>query len=165
MIHAIIIDDERGNRENLQSMLQEYCPQVRVVASAPSAKEGRAAINSFKPELVFLDIEMPVMNGFMMLEEMGEIDFEVIFVTAFDKYAIRAIKLGALDYLLKPFTGEDLMISVKRAEVKIQSGISGKNKMEILFSNLKMKGKSPVRIAIPDHEGLQFIEIKRILRI
>lgn len=165
MIHAVIIDDERGNRENLEKMIAEFCPDVKIVATAGSAKEGIVAINSFHPELVFLDIEMPFGNGFSMLEEIGDIDFEVVFVTAYDKYAIRAIKFSALDYLLKPLMEEDLIHSVKKAAIKISKGQSNKTQIETLFSNLKNQGKNPVKIAVPDATGFNFIELKKIIRI
>lgn len=164
MIHAVIIDDELSGRETLQTLLQNSCPQVKVISVAHSAQEGIRAINSYQPELVFLDIEMPNGNGFDMLERIGDIQFEVIFVTAYDKYAIRAIKHSALDYLLKPILAEDLVYAVAKAELKIAEGIKNRTQYETLFSNLKGKGKNPVKIAIPDATGYSFVELKNVIR-
>jgi len=115
MIKAIIIDDEPGALESLKIKLEMYCPEVQVVAACNSAKDGLQAINEHKPNLVFLDIEMPWMNGFEMLNCIGgNIDFDVVFVTAYDQYAIRAFKIKAQDYLLKPVDKDDLIDCVSR---------------------------------------------------
>jgi len=114
-IKAIIIDDETPALESLKLKLEMYCQDVEVVAICNSAKEGLQAINEHKPNLVFLDIEMPWMNGFEMLNCIGDnINFEVVFVTAYDQYAIRAFKVKAQDYLLKPVDKDDLISCVKR---------------------------------------------------
>jgi len=114
-IKAIIIDDEAPALETLKLKLEMYCQEIEVVATCQSAKEGLQAINEHKPNLVFLDIEMPWMNGFEMLECLGDnINFEVVFVTAYDQYAIRAFKVKAQDYLLKPVDKDDLINCVSR---------------------------------------------------
>jgi len=113
-ITSIIIDDEWGNIENLSFMLAKYCPEVIVLDSATSAAEGIAKIQTLKPQLVFLDIEMPHASGFDMLEKLMPVDFEIIFVTAYNQYAIRAIRFCALDYLLKPIDITELQAAIKR---------------------------------------------------
>jgi len=116
-IKAIIIDDEAPALETLKLKLEMYCESIEVVAVCHSAKEGLQAINEHKPDLVFLDIEMPWMNGFEMLECLGDnINFEVVFVTAYDQYAIRAFKVKAQDYLLKPVDKDDLINCVNRIQ-------------------------------------------------
>ncbi len=110
LIRAIIVDDEQGALETLEKKISLYLPNISVVALANSAKEGLQAIHKFKPDLVFLDIEMPWMNGFEMLDCLGDnIDFAVVFVTAYDQYAIKAFKTKAIDYLLKPVDKDDLL--------------------------------------------------------
>jgi len=114
-IKALIIDDEPAALEALKMKLDMYCEKVEVAAVCSSAKEGLQAINEHKPDLVFLDIEMPWMNGFEMLDCLGDnIDFDVVFVTAYDQYAIRAFKVKAMDYLLKPVDKDDLVSCVDR---------------------------------------------------
>jgi two-component system LytT family response regulator len=102
MIKAIIIDDEMHCRKTLSILLKEYCPDVQVIEQCDNGETGVESIKKLKPDLVFLDIEMPHMNGFEMLEQCPEISFAVIFTTGYDQYAIRAIRFNALDYLLKP---------------------------------------------------------------
>jgi len=117
-IKALIIDDEPAALEALKMKLKMYCENVDVVAICGSAKEGLQAINKYEPDLIFLDIEMPWMNGFEMLDCLGDnIDFDVVFVTAYDQYAIRAFKVKALDYLLKPVDKDDLISCVDRLRV------------------------------------------------
>lgn len=114
-IRAIIVDDEKAALTTLEKKINLYCKSIKVVALANSAKEGLQAIQNHKPDLVFLDIEMPWMNGFEMLECVGDkIDFDVVFVTAYDQYAIKAFKTKAIDYLLKPVDKDDLVECVER---------------------------------------------------
>jgi len=108
MIKAIIIDDEMHCRKTLGIILKEYCPEVQVMEQCSDAQTGLEAIEKFKPDLVFLDIEMPHMNGFEMLQQFSEIPFAVVFTTGYDQYAIKAFRFSALDYLLKPVCREDL---------------------------------------------------------
>ena len=115
MITAIVIDDELHCREVLQLLLELHCPQVQLLAVCSNAQEGIKAINEKKPSLVFLDIEMPDCNGFDMLNMVEDLSFKVVFTTAYDQYAIRAIKYSALDYLLKPIDGDELKLSVEKA--------------------------------------------------
>ena len=107
MIKTIIIDDEPYCCDALEVLLQRYCPEVQVVGICHSGKEAIKAIQEVQPQLVFLDIEMPQMNGFELLEKLPSISFELIFTTSYDQYAIRAIRFSALDYLLKPVDREE----------------------------------------------------------
>src|ERR1043165_7969376 len=124
MINAIIIDDERHSCDALQMLLAKCCSQVQVTAICYSGEEGIKKINELKPKLIFLDIEMPHMNGFQMLERLPTINFEIIFTTSYDQYAITAFKFSALDYLLKPVDREELEKAVQKISKKITPPVS-----------------------------------------
>ena len=115
LLRTVIIDDEQKGRKVLQQMLERFCAGVEVVGSADSAAEGRRLILDQQPDLVFLDIEMPHLNGFGLLESLGERNFDVVFVSAHERYAMQAIKYSALDYLLKPVNIADLRAAVVKA--------------------------------------------------
>ncbi len=119
-IRAIIVDDEKQSRVVLRSLLESFSKEVEIIAEASNVDEAFELINEKKPQLVFLDIQMPRANGFSLLKKFAEIPFEVIFVTSFDKYAINAIKFSALDYLLKPVEVNDLQDAIAKA-VKVIS--------------------------------------------
>ncbi|MEK7263650.1 MAG: response regulator, partial [Bacteroidota bacterium] len=108
MLRTILIDDQKKSRRVLEELLRTYFPQVEIIAMAESAEEGLKFIKELKPALIFLDIEMPYQSGFDMLQQCEQIDFDIIFVTAHDQYAIKAFKFSALDYLLKPVDIEEL---------------------------------------------------------
>src|ERR1051326_2416928 len=113
MLKSIIIDDEPGSRENLELLLKKHCPEVYILAVANSAKSGIEEIEKHQPDLIFLDVEMPHGSGFDLLEQLnGKTNFEVIFTTAHDQYALRAIKFAALDYLLKPIHPNELVLAI-----------------------------------------------------
>ncbi len=120
MLNAIIVDDEIDNRELLTELLQIHCPALKMVGQADSVKSALKEIAEKKPNLVFLDIQMPKGNGFELLQHFEELSFDIIFITSFDKYAINAIKFSALDYLLKPVNIEELKRAVEKAERKVQ---------------------------------------------
>ena len=160
MIRTIIIDDETKGRQVLQQMLTKYCPAVEIVATANSAKDGRKAILEHKPDLVFLDVEMPHENGFEMLEHLDKVDFSVIFVTAHHHYAINAIRVSAVDYLLKPVNLSELKAAVEKAASRMKSETIA-NQMDVLFQNLK---NVHPKIGIPTRNGLVFVKIEEILR-
>ena len=113
MIRAIIVDDELNCIESLQYDLKKNCPDVEIIASCASPKEGLLAIRELKPELVFLDVEMPWMNGFEMLAVLEDINFAIIFTTAYDQFAAKAFRISAVDYLVKPVAVSDLREAVK----------------------------------------------------
>ncbi len=162
-IKAIIIDDELSSLQNLQQKLEEFCPNVQVIASAQKPEEAILLINHHKPDVIFLDIEMPKMSGFRMLEELGEADFEIIFTTAYNHYAIEAIRIAAFDYLLKPIAIKELQQTVER--LNEQRNFQTKEKIDILKSSMNEKRTQEDKIAISTSEGLEFIPIKNILHI
>jgi two-component system LytT family response regulator len=162
MINTVIIDDEPRNIKVLKNMLEEFCPQVQLTGEADNANTGKKLILEKKPELVFLDIEMPFGNGFDLLNELMPVDFEVIFVTAFDKYLLQALKYSALDFLLKPVNIEELKNAVKNAAAHIQKN-SINQQLQVLLDNFK-KESGLKKIAIPTSGGFDFISISDIVR-
>ena len=159
---AIIIDDEPDCVSILTLQLQMFCPQVQVVAECTSGEEGLEAIRIHDPQLVFLDIEMPNMNGFQLLESLETINFSVIFVTAYDKFAVKAFRFSAIDYLLKPTDPKDLIISVERAERSFKLHT---RQLEMLKQQM-IAGPAqvfPEKIALPYANGVVFVDLKNIL--
>jgi two-component system, LytTR family, response regulator len=161
MIKAIIIDDEPHCVEALSTDLLKHCKSVEIYDKCHSAKDGIRAIRKYKPDLIFLDVEMPWMNGFEMLEVLGDFDFCIIFTTAFDQFAARAFRISAVDYLLKPIDTDDLKSAVQKAEEKILSSSRGVN-----IKNLLNNIRQPVqlqKVALPNREGYEFILLNLIL--
>lgn len=161
MIRALIVDDEKKARDLLSILLKENCPQVEIAGMAASVKEAHETIMKLKPDLVFLDIEMAGETGFDLLARFESITFSIIFITAFDKYALKALKFSALDYLLKPVDEKELVQAVKKAEKEQDSG-DLKQKLDIF-----LKGYYSLidnKIAISSMEGFEFIEINDIIR-
>jgi two-component system, LytTR family, response regulator len=163
MINAIIVDDEETSRDTLSQLIQMYCPEVKVMALCDSAPNAQKAIEKLKPNLVFLDIEMPFQNGFSLLEEIKYPTFHVIFTTAYNHYAIKAIKYSALDYLLKPVDGEELVAAIDKIKQLEKNKTLPIQDFEILLSNLQAKGRE-VKIAVPTFDGLQMINTKDIIK-
>jgi len=162
MIKAIIIDDELKSRESLKMILQQNFPQITIIQLADSVKSGFDVINQTHPDLVFLDIEMPFASGFELLEKFNRIDFEIIFVTAYENYAIKAIKFSALDYILKPVDIDDLREAISRAQKKIEEKATEPIRYKELLANLKQPSGF-TKIAIPSAEGLSFLNINDIV--
>jgi two-component system LytT family response regulator len=142
--------------------LLDYCPDVQVVAEATSGAEGIALIEAHQPQVVFLDIEMPRMDGFEMLHHIGNKGFHLIFTTAYDQYAIKAIRYAAFDYLLKPVDIDDLQKAIQRIQRQSQSDTV--EKLETLEENLRLR-KHFSKIAIPTLEGLLFFNIGDIIHL
>jgi len=161
MIKAIIIDDEMHCRKTLSILLKEYCPDVQIIEQCDNGEDGVEAIKKSKPDLVFLDIEMPRMNGFEMLEQFSEIPFAVIFTTGYDQYAIKAFRFSALDYLLKPIDHEEL----KKAVLKVSKHILYPlpQQLEILLQKIHHQPAAINKIALPTMEGLQMIPVDSII--
>lgn len=160
-IRAIIIEDEKSNRDNLNKLLENYCPEINMFQACNSAIEGRKAILEYKPELIFLDIEMPGGDGFSLLDSLPEFSFEVIFVTAHDQYAIRAIKACALDYLLKPIDVLELTHAVDKAMQAIKNKTKD-HRIQNLINNRNYTNSN--RIALPLSDKIEFVQISHIIR-
>lgn len=161
MIQAILIDDEKRARLNLALLLKEYCSNVNIIAECENLPEGVKAIRKHKPDLVFLDIEMPGHSGLELLDffDENEVNFKIVFTTAYQEYAIQAFKFSAVDYLLKPINPNELIEAIRRFSKE-------KEKFEnysILKENLKQDTLQ--KIAVPSGNSLLFIETEKIICI
>ncbi len=162
MIKAILIDDEVHCLDTLNILLNDYCPGVQVVDQCMSGKKALEAIEKLKPDLVFLDIEMPAMNGFEMLEQFFEISFAVIFTTSYDQYAIKAIRFSALDYLLKPIDPNELVSAVKK--VQEQRHLPMAEQFQMLLKKIQAKDYQFNKLAVPTSEGFEIIPADQVMR-
>lgn len=161
MIKAIIIDDEVHCLKTLTILISEFCPTINLLEKCSSAKKGLEAIRRLQPDLVFLDIEMPVMNGFQLLEHFSEIPFAVIFTTSYDQYAIKAIHFCALDYLLKPVDPTELKNAVKKVDE--QRHLPFPEQFQMLLKQINGKNSGFNKIAIPTAEGFELIPAEQVL--
>lgn len=158
---AIIVDDEQSGRENLAGLLRTHLPGILVLAEARSVADAINLIEKHAPLLVFLDIEMPGGNGFRLLEHFRDFPFEVIFVTAYDNYAIRAIRFSAADYILKPINVNELISAVEKVELRIRQK-SENERIRQLYYNVNHP-QNP-KIGLPSNDGIEFAEVKNIIR-
>jgi two-component system LytT family response regulator len=161
-IKAIIIDDEPDGRTVLRTLIKMYCPQVDIIGESSSGEQGLSMIEELNPALVFLDIDMPGMNGFSLLKRLKEITFEVIFVTAHHHYALKAIKHSALDYLLKPVDKTELIQAIEKFENSEQYTVN--ERMSFLLKNDTKEGGELKQIILNVREGYIFADIDDILR-
>lgn len=161
MITAIIVDDEPDCCESMAMLLERYCPEVKVLDICYSAETALQSIKEHAPEILFLDIEMPFMNGFELLEKLGKINFDLIFTTSYDQYAIKAIRFSALDYLLKPIDRAELQKAVQKAAQRNQHPLP--QQLEMLLQKLKNPTISIKKIAIPTMEGFQLLAVESII--
>jgi two-component system LytT family response regulator len=161
MLRALIIDDEAHMRDTLVKLLALHCPDVEVVGQASGVVSGEAAINEFHPEVVFLDIQMKDGTGFDLLYSLSSIDFKVIFVTAYDQYALQAFRFSAVDYLLKPINPEYLADAVNRAGQMIQEHFN--IQMKALEENLKSVSMQHKKIIIKTTENIHLLDMKNII--
>jgi two-component system, LytTR family, response regulator len=162
LIKIVIIDDQEDSVEKLSFLLRKYVSDVVISGIANSGKEGVALINEHQPNIVFLDVEMEDMTGFEMLDRLDKVDFRVIFTTAYDKYAIQAIRFSALDYLLKPIGREDLLAAIERA--KSQPFELKQQQVSDLAHIAKTKPATLERIGLTTSDGLMFKNIRDIVR-
>ena len=161
-LKAIIIDDEVNAREMLEWLIKTYCPSISITRLCSSGEEGLKAIQETAPDIVFLDIEMPHLNGFEMLEQLKtDPEFELIFTTAYDQYAIRAFKYSAFNYLLKPIDPDDLQDTIKKLELKRNK--TSKEQLNLLIEQVKSIKPSVQRIALTTNDGLRFVNTAQIL--
>ncbi|MCB0479486.1 MAG: response regulator transcription factor [Crocinitomicaceae bacterium] len=161
-IKAIIVDDEERARDVISTLLQKHCPEIQILDQCKNVKEAVESIKKWSPDVVFLDIEMPEHAGYELVDFFEKIEFEIIFVTAYDQYAIKAFELSAIDYLLKPIEIKRLKEAIERVQNKI-----GRHQMEVNYKNLveSFKKDSIDRIIIP-HKGEQMIlPLEQILAI
>jgi two-component system LytT family response regulator len=168
MVKCLIIDDEKNSRDNLANLLSTYCPDIEILGLAKNGSEGIAMIQSYRPDAVFLDIHMTDMDGFTVLAKLTEFKPLVVFVTAFEKYALRAIKASAIDYLLKPVSIRELQSATKKLEELVK--LKGENpqfekdyleSLHLAFH--KPDANYPQRLALPTHNGYRFEQMADII--
>ncbi len=163
MIKAIIIEDEQKSRELLAMLVEKNCPQLQLVAVAKNVKEGVEMINTLNPDLVFLDISMPDGTGFDLLEQVAGKKFEIIFSTATDKHALKAIKYSACDYLLKPIDIDELKTAVDKVALKRNATPSMDN-LQFLIQQFKKADDNYQKITLPTGNAYEIVAIKDIIR-
>ena len=161
MISAIAIDDEGHCLDTLTLLVKKYCPGVSLTALCKSAAQGLQVIRQQQPDLIFLDVEMPHMNGFTMLEQFEEIPFSVIFTTSYDQYAIQAIRYSALDYLLKPIDPQELQAAMRKFNQQHPSSTTAQ--IRHLLDQVNGKGSAFSRLAVPTPEGFEFVPAEQII--
>jgi two-component system LytT family response regulator len=163
-LKTIVIDDESNAVDFIISIIGEYCPDLEVSGKAHNVTEGVKKIQELKPDLIFLDVEMPNGTGFDLLTHFPEKDFDVIFITAFNHYAIKAIKFSAVDYILKPINISEFIEAVNRVlQKRANPAFQGNQNFRILMENLKTS--TPSRLAIPTSDGMEYLNPKEIIRI
>lgn len=161
-IKALIIDDEVSCRKSLKRMLEEYCPEVEILGEASSAEQAYQQIERLNPNLLFLDVEMPYGTGFDLLKQLPKVDFEVVFVTGFDHYALQAIKYHALDYILKPVDIDELIEAIGKVKYQLSKKIDTE-RIEQLLMNLQGQNAQQKQIAITHTDGREFIPVSEII--
>ncbi len=157
-LKAIIVDDEPDAVHLLRMQLQQHCPQVQVVGSFTSSEKAQATMELQPPHLLFLDVEMPVMNGFELLEKLSPIDFSVVFVTAYNQFALKAFRFNALDFLVKPVDKDDLIAAVGKAERQLKPTATQLSQLQKQF-----RGEPVTKIAIPGQNGVSFVDLNEIV--
>jgi len=162
MIRCVLVDDESDSLEVMEMLLKTYCPQVKIEAVCNNAEQGIDAINLYRPDVVFLDIEMPNMNGFDMLGKFDKLFFDLVFVTAYHQFAIKAFRYSALNYLLKPVDADELVETIRRVEKNRSAPL--KEQMELLLQRVSNTATQAIaRIALTTSYGMLFVETKDII--
>jgi two-component system LytT family response regulator len=164
MIKAVIVDDEQHSIETLRWKLENYCPEVEVKACFDKPAEAVKYLRNAPPDLLFLDREMPMLNGFDVLEELGpDLDFDIIFITAYDNFGIKAVKFSALDYLLKPVQNKELKEAIEKHLQKAKQRVPAEQ-IDLLLQNVQAEKKGKVgRIALASKESIEFVEPREIV--
>lgn len=164
-IKALIIDDEPAAVKTLSLMVHHYLPQITELKSANDPHEGLFLLKSFQPNLLFIDIQMPVMSGFELLKQVPQINFNIIFTTAYDEYAIEAIRFSALDYLLKPIDADELVNAYNRFVQKLNSASGSQPLYSNFIHNLNVRDKKDFKLALPTLQGTFFYRPDEIVRL
>jgi two-component system, LytTR family, response regulator len=165
MIKALIVDDEEKACSILKTLLERYTPEITDIEIVHNAMDAFFKIKEWNPDLVFLDIQMPFMNGFDLLNKLEEVNFDIVFTTAFNQYAIQAIRFSALDYLLKPIDVEELTNAVQRFLQRRNSVAPTNLQYQNLVSNLAARKNDDFTLAIHGNQGMQFLKINEIIRL
>lgn len=163
-IKSVIVEDESAAREVLKNYLQKYCPQVEIIGEAQNFKEAIPLLHDLKPQLVFLDVEMPFGNAFDVLEACKDLQFETIFVTAFSEYSLKALNQSAAYYLLKPISIEELITAVNKVQQHIVNNeIFNRNK--IIVENFRETKPEKQQVILPTLEGFEVVKMEEIVRL
>lgn len=162
MIRAIIVDDESDGRQATQMAVEKYCPDITLIKQCEKPEEAIQAISDLQPDLVFLDIQMPGMSGFDLLSQLDKINFEIIFISAFDQYAIKAIKFSALDYLLKPIDIDELVRAISKVKERMNKK-EGSYRQQSILNNIRYKTGNMEKIAVPSLNGIDFFAVTDII--
>ena len=161
MIRTIIIDDELHCLKTMNILINDFCPEITVVDRCTSGEKALESIENLKPDLIFLDIEMPSMNGFELLEHFNQIPFSLIFTTGYDQYALKAIRFSALDYLLKPVNSKELIAAVHK--VQIQKHPPSAEQFDMLLGHMQNRDGLFTKIAVPTAEGYELIPTNELV--
>ncbi len=162
-IKVILVDDERSSLQNLEQKIVEFCPELKIIAAVDQPSEAIFLIRHHRPGAIFLDIEMPHINGFRMLNELGDYESEIVFTTAYNHYAIEALRMSAFDYLMKPVSIQDLRQTVGRLSLHLAAATQ--ERLNVLRQSLGKNISQESKIAVPTWEGLEFILIRNVVRI
>ena len=162
MLKAILVDDEQHCLQTLSILLKEHCPNVEVIQKYSSAKKCLEELDKNIPDILFLDIEMPVMNGFQLLEQLTKIPFAIVFTTSYDQYAIKAIRFSALDYLLKPIDGKELVAAVSKVEEARQPALQ--EQFQMLLQQIHGTTERFKKVAVPTFDGYEMIPAEELVR-
>lgn len=162
MLKSVIVEDEKHGRETLKNLLEEFCEGVEIIAMAENVEQAVELIGKHKPDLVFLDIELQTGTGFEVLQQLNPLSFEVIFTTAFEHYALKAIKFSSIDYLLKPIDIEELQQAIEKVNLKKDKD-KYRAQLELLLHNLSGSPDEKKKICLATSDGIEFIDINSIL--
>ena len=162
MLKAVIVEDERASRETLETYLAKYCPDITLVGSGDSVQSGLKVIHAHKPDVVFLDVEMPFGNAFDLLEQVGNIEFQTIFVTAYSHYAIKALNFSASYYLLKPIDIDELITAVEKVKENHQNGYT-LLQTRVLIDNMRSMNQLSHKVVLPVMDGFDVVQVKDII--
>jgi two-component system, LytTR family, response regulator len=165
MIKAMIVDDEKASIDLLQWLIGQYCPDITSIKTARSVREAIPAIHSFEPDLVFLDIQMPYESGFDLLTTIDKWNFEVVFITAYNEFAIQAIRFSALDYLLKPVDERELQKAVERFKAKRIYAPAGQMLFRNFMQNMAQGNKEKFKLALADAAEIKYVALDEIIRL
>lgn len=167
MVKVIIIDDEENSRDTLKGKLDLFCPEVEIAGEASNVKEGIECIQKHKPDAVFLDIKLAGESGFDILEKIAgddDLNPDIVFITAHDEFAVKAIKFSALDYLLKPIDPEELVKAIRKIE-KHKGIPRHATNLNVLVENIRQASDSPKKIVVPTSDGMHVLKISEIVRL
>jgi two-component system, LytTR family, response regulator len=164
MIKALIVDDEQTQIDLLKWLIGSYCPDIGMVKTSRSVQEALSILQFYEPDILFLDIRMPHQNGFDLLKHLEKWNFEIVFTTAYDEYAIRAVRVSAFDYLLKPIDVEDLVKTIERFKIKSENK-PGKDQFVNFLDNIKSLEKGHFKLALRTNKGVKYLTPDQVIRL